>query len=89
MNDFLLYLLIINAAAFLLMLIDKQKAKKGVWRISENTLIFSAILGGSIGALAGMHVFRHKTKHFKFTVGVPAILTIQLLLAAYWVYSFQ
>ena len=81
MKYFLLYLLLINAAAFVLMLVDKVKAKKNRWRISERTLMLSAVLGGSVGALLGMYTFRHKTKHIKFTLGVPAILIIQLALA--------
>lgn len=81
-----LYLLLINAAAFVLMLVDKQKAKRNLWRIPESTLMFSAALGGSVGALAGMYSFRHKTKHPKFTLGIPAILTAQIA-AAFWIYS--
>lgn len=76
-----IYLILVNAVAFLLMLIDKQKAKKKKWRIPEATLIGSAVIGGSIGALAGMYTFRHKTKHTKFTVGIPVILILQLILA--------
>lgn len=76
-----LYLLIINAAGFLLMLADKYKAKKKLWRIPEATLIGVAVLGGSIGVLAGMYTVRHKTRHLKFTLGVPAILAAQLLAA--------
>ena len=80
------YLLLINAAAFVLMLVDKQKAIKNKWRIRESTLLLSAALGGSIGALAGMYVFRHKTKHLKFTLGVPAMLIAQAALAVWlWV----
>ena len=79
----LLYLLIVNAIAFLLMLVDKQKAKKKLWRIPESTLLLSAVLGGSIGSLAGMYTFRHKTKHLKFTLGVPAILFLQIAAAFY------
>ena len=75
----LLYLLIVNAAAFQLMLVDKQKAKKKLWRIPESTLLLSAAIGGSIGSLAGMYTFRHKTRHLKFTLGVPAILVVQIL----------
>ena len=74
----LLYLLIINAVAFLLMLVDKYKARKNLWRIPEATLITSALLGGSIGALAGMYTVRHKTKHLKFTLGIPLILAAQI-----------
>ena len=83
MKYFFLYLLLINAAAFVLMLVDKIKAKKNRWRIPERTLIGSAVLGGSIGALMGMYTFRHKTKHVKFTLGVPAILIAQIALVWY------
>ena len=83
MKYILWYLLLINAAAFLLMLSDKRRAKKNRWRIRESTLILSAALGGSIGALAGMYTFRHKTKHIKFTAGIPAILIAQILLVMY------
>ena len=76
----LIYLLIINAIGFLLMLADKQKARKRKWRIPEATLMGTAALGGSIGALAGMYLFRHKTKHPKFTLGIPAILIVQFVL---------
>ena len=76
----LIYLLIVNAVAFLLMLVDKQKARRKLWRIPEATLLMSAVIGGSIGALAGMYTFRHKTKHLKFTLGVPAILIAQIVL---------
>lgn len=77
----LVSLFLMNAAGFLVMFADKQKAKKGRWRIPERTLLTVAALGGSIGCLLGMYLFRHKTKHPKFTVGVPLILVLQLLLA--------
>lgn len=77
------YLLLINAAAFILMLVDKQKAKKKQWRIPEATLMGVAALGGSIGALAGMYTFRHKTKHPKFTVGIPLILFLQIAIVVF------
>ena len=83
MKYFFLYLLLINAAAFVLMLVDKIKAKKNRWRIPERTLIGSAVLGGSIGALVGMYTFRHKTKHLKFTLGIPAILIAQIALTVF------
>ena len=76
----LLYLIIINAAGFLLMLADKRKARRGAWRIPEATLIGAAALGGSIGVLAGMYLVRHKTRHLKFAIGVPFILIVQLVL---------
>lgn len=83
MKYFLLYLILINAVAFVLMLVDKIKARKNRWRIPERTLIGSAALGGSVGALLGMYTFRHKTKHLKFTLGVPAILIAQITLAVF------
>ena len=76
----LLYLIIVNAAGFLLMLVDKIKAKRNAWRIPEATLMGVAAIGGSIGALAGMYYGRHKTKHIKFTLGIPAILIAQIAL---------
>lgn len=86
MNFFHLYLLLINALAFVLMLADKQKARKNRWRIPERTLMLTAALGGSIGALLGMYTFRHKTKQIKFTLGIPAILLAQIF-AAFWISS--
>ena len=79
-NLVLLYLIIVNAAGFLLMLVDKLKAKRKAWRTPESTLIGVAALGGSIGAIAGMYCFRHKTRHIKFTLGLPLILGIQIVL---------
>lgn len=74
------YLVLVNALAFILMLADKQKAKKGAWRIPEATLMGIAALGGSVGAIAGIYLFRHKTRHTKFTLGLPLILALQLVL---------
>ena len=81
----ILYFLTINALGFLLMLVDKHKARKNRWRIPEATLMGVAALGGSIGSLIGMYTVRHKTKHPKFTVGIPMILIVQLAVA-YFVY---
>ena len=75
------YLILVNAVAFLLMLIDKYKAKKNKWRISEATLMGIAAIGGSLGAIGGMYTFRHKTKHISFTFGIPLILAMQITLA--------
>jgi len=72
------YLFLINAVGFVLMLVDKRKARKNLWRIPEATLMTAATLGGSIGCLAGMYTFRHKTKHLKFTLGIPLILALQI-----------
>lgn len=79
----LFYLVTINAAGFLIMLADKEKAKKHLWRIPEATLLTVAALGGSIGSLAGMKVFHHKTKKPKFYIGIPAILVLQILLCVF------
>ena len=80
MTILFLYLVIINALGFLLMLIDKYKARKNLWRIPEASLITIAIIGGSIGSLIGMRLFRHKTKHPKFAIGIPIILALQIFL---------
>ena len=77
------YLLAINAVAFIMYGIDKYKAKKAKWRISEATLLMLAVLGGSIGAWMGMKVWHHKTMHKKFKYGIPAILLIQIALMTY------
>ena len=75
-----LYLIVINAAGFGIMLADKRRAKKKAWRIPEATLMGIAAMGGSLGCLLGMYAFRHKTKHLKFTLGVPALLLLQIML---------
>ena len=84
MNDILkyliIYLIVINLVAFLAMYIDKRKAKYGKWRIPEQTLFILALIGGSIGAIAGMYIFRHKTKKLRFSVGFPTILVLQIIL---------
>ena len=77
------YLLIVNALGFVLMLADKRKARKKKWRIPESTLMLAALIGGSIGCLSGMYLFRHKTRHPKFTVGVPLILALQVVFAVW------
>ena len=79
-GEFVLYLIGINVLTFLLYGFDKWKARRGKWRIPEDTLIWLAIVGGSIGALLGMNLFRHKTQHKKFTLGVPAIFVAQIAL---------
>lgn len=79
-----LYFLIINALGFALMLVDKFRARKKLWRVPESTLIGVALLGGSLGCLIGMYTVRHKTRHPKFTIGIPLILVIQLSLVFYF-----
>ena len=73
------YFLIINAIGFVIMLIDKQKAKKKKWRIPERVLMCIAASFGSVGVLLGMLVFRHKTRHLRFIIGVPVLLVLQLI----------
>ena len=75
----IIYLIIMNCIAFALMGIDKDKARKGAWRIPEKSLFLSAILGGSIGAILGMQTFRHKTQHWYFKYGMPLILILQIV----------
>lgn len=84
MNDFtkyfLIYLIIINLIAFFTMYLDKRKARYGKWRIPEQSLLILALIGGSIGAIAGMYIFRHKTKKLRFSIGFPVILILQIIL---------
>ena len=77
-----IYLTLINALGLVLMYLDKQYSRKKMWRIPERTLMTVAALGGSLGSLVGMYLFRHKTKHRKFTVGVPLFLILHLALLA-------
>lgn len=77
---FLWYLVLINLLGYLLMYIDKRRAIKKLWRISEHNLLLVAVLGGSIGSLFGMYSFRHKTKHLKFKLGIPCIIVVQCIL---------
>ncbi|KMT23351.1 DUF1294 domain-containing protein [Clostridium cylindrosporum] len=77
---FIYYIAVINMISFLAMFIDKRKSIKHKWRISEAKLILLSIIGGSIGSILGMYMFRHKTKHIKFTLGVPIIIIVQLIL---------
>ena len=78
----LVYLIGINLAGFIIMGVDKKRAIRGAWRISEASLFFTALLGGSLGCILGMQHFRHKTKHWYFKYGMPAILVVQVLLFA-------
>ena len=80
-QNIIIYLIAINLIAFGAMWLDKRKAKKGKWRIPENTLLLLVLLGGGIGGIAGMYVFRHKTQKAKFVIGFPVILVCEILLA--------
>ncbi len=79
----IVYFLVMTIIGYASMGIDKQKAKKHAWRIPEATLFSIAILGGSVGSILGMFHFRHKTKHWYFVMGLPAIFFIQLAIAVY------
>ena len=79
-------LLLVNIVTFATYGIDKRKAQKGRWRIPESTLLLLAFFGGAIGALMGMRVFHHKTKHWKFKILVPMFLVLQLALAGWLIY---
>lgn len=80
-----IYLVFMNLLTFLLYGIDKWKAKGDKWRISERTLLLTALIGGSMGALIGMQVFRHKTQHWKFRILVPLFLILHVAALAYWI----
>ena len=83
----LIYLVVINVVTFFMYGIDKWKAKRSKWRISEATLLGVAVIGGSIGTWLGMKIWHHKTLHKKFKYGVPAIIIVQLILIAYYLYE--
>ncbi|GAA0123098.1 MAG: DUF1294 domain-containing protein [Clostridium argentinense] len=74
------YLIIINLIGFYIMFLDKRKAKNHKWRISEKNIFLIALLGGSLGCLLGMNIFRHKTKHWYFKFGLPSILLLQIII---------
>ena len=84
-----LYLAIVNLVAFILMGVDKRRAKKDRWRISEGTLFLFPVLGGSLGGILGMKLFHHKTKHWYFRFGFPALLLIQLAAGGWLVWKFH
>ena len=89
MDEIICNLLAVNIVTFLLYGIDKYKAKKGKWRISEATLLTMAAIGGSIGAWAGMRLWHHKTMHKKFKYGIPVIIILQVALAVYLLTNFE
>ena len=89
MEEIICFLLAINIATFLLYGIDKYKAKKNKWRISEATLLTMAAIGGSIGAWAGMRLWHHKTMHKKFKYGIRVIIIMQIALAVYLLTNFE
>ena len=86
MKVILIYLLIMNAAGFLIMTADKLFAKSGAWRVPERSLMGIAAVGGSIGVWAAMYIVRHKTRHMKFVISVPLILAIQIGFVLYFIF---
>lgn len=84
MNTAVIYLILMNLIGFALMGIDKQRARRRDWRIPEKVLFGAALLGGSVGAWAGMYLFHHKTRHWYFVVGMPLILVVQAALVWYF-----
>lgn len=85
LKNVIIYFIAINIIGFLAMLIDKKKAERGSWRIPEKTLFIFTLLGGGIGTISGMYLFRHKTKKLKFTIGFPVILISEIALIIYWI----
>ncbi len=83
LRNIIIYLIVINLIGFYMMWSDKRRAKWGKWRIPENTLFIVTALGGGIGTIAGMYTFRHKTKKLKFTIGLPTILILEIVLVIY------
>jgi uncharacterized membrane protein YsdA (DUF1294 family) len=83
----ILYFVIINLISFIVMGLDKHKAQKRQWRIPESTLFVLALIGGSIGSILGMRIFHHKTRHWYFVYGMPAILIVQIILVLALVFS--
>lgn len=85
-KNILIYFIIINIIGFLIMFIDKQKAKKSVWRIPEKTIFIITALGGGIGTILGMYIFRHKTKKANFVIGLPLITILEILGIVYYIF---
>ena len=86
MQNVVIYLIIINIIGFLVMYIDKQKAKKGKWRIPEKTIFIITVLGGGIGTISGMYAFRHKTQKLHFTIGLPTITILEIIGVIYFTF---
>ena len=84
LKNIIIYFIIINIIGFLVMYIDKQKAKKGKWRIPEKTLFIITTLGGGIGTIAGMYIFRHKTQKIAFVIGFPTITILEIIAIVYF-----
>lgn len=83
-QNIIIYLVVINIIGFLIMYIDKQKAKKGNWRIPEKTIFLVTLLGGGIGTISGMYAFRHKTQKMNFVIGLPVITILEIIAIIYF-----
>ena len=88
LQNIAIYLVAINIIGFFAMWIDKRKAQKGSWRISEQALFYITFLGGGIGTILGMYMFRHKTKKLRFTIGFPVILISEIILFGYLIFKY-
>ena len=88
-QNIIIYFIVINLIGFAVMFIDKQKAKRGSWRIPENTIFIITAIGGGIGTIAGMYIFRHKTKKWTFTIGLPVLLILDILAIIYFWFVFN
>jgi len=87
-SNLIIYLIVINLIGFAVMFIDKQKAKRGSWRIPENTIFVITAIGGGIGTIAGMYTFRHKTKKLSFKIGLPFLLIMDIALVIWYLVTF-
>lgn len=83
MRVLIAYLAVVNIIAFLIMGIDKYKAKRHKWRISELNIFIVGFIGGGFGVFLGMSIFHHKTKHLKFTLGIPAVVLFNIIIFGY------
>lgn len=86
-KNIIIYFILINLFGFFIMWLDKRKAKKGKWRIPENTLFIITALGGGIGTIAGMYTFRHKTQKLNFVIGFPFITILEIITIIYFCFK--
>lgn len=89
MEPLYIYLSAVNIAAFSIMGIDKHKAQRKKWRVSEKSIFILGLMGGALGVLLGMNIFHHKTKHLKFTLGIPAVLVLNIIMLSYLLQKFK
>ena len=87
LKNIIIYLLAIHIFGFFIMWLDKQKAKKGEWRIKERTIFIVTALGGGFGTIAGMYTFRHKTQKLNFTIGLPTITILEIIAVIYYIFT--